>query len=80
MAKTRIVIDGDVICDKDIGAWTQSVPEVENLLPPDGKPKPWMQALLVAMVASTLTGRPFAAEICTRPGGWTLDVEQELMS
>lgn len=75
MAQIRIVIDGDTIIDKDIGEWTQSLPELQDYLQPDSKPQPWMQAVLISLTGAAVRGQPFAAEVTTRPDGWTLNVE-----
>lgn len=76
MAQIRIVIDGETLLDKDIGEWTKDVPELRDYLQPSGKPpQPWMQAVLISLTGAVVRGQPFAAEIATRPGGWTLNVD-----
>jgi hypothetical protein len=43
------------------------------------KPEPWMQAVLIALTHAALQDIPFSAEVQTRPGGWTLDVNTSVI-
>lgn len=73
MALVRIVVDGETIVDKEIGVWTQSLPELEKYVRPPGegtKPDPHMQALLVLLTTSLMKRESFDAEVITDDDGY----------
>jgi hypothetical protein len=75
VAQVKITVNGDPLVDRDLGEWTQSVPELEKYLDPNSKPTPWMQATLVCMTLAIVRNQPFTAEITSRSGSWDLHVE-----
>lgn len=75
MAQVKITVNGTTLIDRDLGEWTQSVPELEKYLDPDSKPALWMQATLVCLTTAIVTNQPFTADINTRSGSWDLHVE-----
>lgn len=75
MAKTTIIVDGTTLLDRDIGEWTTSVPELADFVKPGIKPEPHMLAMLPLLTSALMRNEPFAVEITTRPGGFTLDVD-----
>lgn len=76
MSLVKIVIDGDTLVDKDVGEWTNSLPELQKYVQPGAKPEPWMMALLIVLTPSLARGEGFSAQVTTHTEGWTLNVNQ----
>jgi hypothetical protein len=77
-AIVKLTIDGQTAMNGSIGEWTDNPPEIlTEQLKANARPAPWMQAVMINIAAAGVrdTGT-LTIDVHTRPGGWTLDVQE----
>ena len=76
MTQIRIVLNGDVVMDQDIGEWTDTAPDFfKDRVRPGVKPEPWMQAIMVVMVDAIQRDRATTIGVRTSIGEWVMKVK-----
>jgi hypothetical protein len=78
MTAMKIIVDGDILLNDDLGDWERKPPStLAHLIRPGFKPKPWMQAMLVVLADAAVREQPTRIEVNTSSRErWTLSVEK----
>lgn len=81
MTHARIVVDGTIMMDENLGNWQAQPPEfLKRLVDPNAKPEPHIKAMGITLADSLLMGRDVAIDITTDSGdgSWSMSVKQSL--
>lgn len=80
MAHARIIIDGKIEMDENLGNWQARPPEfLKQMVQPSTRPEPYIKAVGIVLADSLLTGHDVAIDVTTdTDGSWSMQVSQSL--
>lgn len=74
-SNVRISIDGEVVMDGLLDTWVATPPDVfKDVLDPGATPKPWLKAIMIAMLDAVQTGINVNIDVTTGYGQWSMTV------